>query len=134
MKISMIVLAVLLGACTPDHAPEPQPTKSSSATVSPQIDAAASALAEEAASYQLYKIGKATDQADVPDEAISTPRTKPVTTIDLCWEGYCPCDPPQGGPDQLLCDQLRMGNRDPQMLSAGKAMREARRQIEEHQL
>ena len=47
----------------------------------------------------------------------------------MCWEGYCPCKPPQGGPDQLLCDQLRMGNVDPQLLSVGKSMRATRREI-----
>jgi hypothetical protein len=51
----------------------------------------------------------------------------------LCWEGYCPCEPPQGGPDQLLCDALRRGDADPKMLSVGKSMRETRRQISEHQ-
>lgn len=52
----------------------------------------------------------------------------------LCWEGYCPCEPPQGGPDQLLCDALRRGDADPKMLSVGKSMRETRRQISEYQL
>ena len=51
--------------------------------------------------------------------------------LDLCWESYCPCDSPQGGPDQLLCDQLRMGKVEPEMLSVGKSMREVRRQVAE---
>lgn len=50
---------------------------------------------------------------------------------NLCWESYCPCNPPQGGPDQLLCDQLRIGKVEPEMLSVGKSMREVRRQIAE---
>ncbi|MFO1256258.1 MAG: hypothetical protein U1E37_11420 [Sphingomonadaceae bacterium] len=60
-------------------------------------------------------------------------RDKPVAAAELCWEGYCPCDPPQGGPDQLLCDALRRGDADPKMLSVGKSMRETRRQIGEYQ-
>lgn len=48
---------------------------------------------------------------------------------DLCWESYCPCDAPQGGPDQLLCDQLRIGKIEPELLSVGKSMREVRRQV-----
>lgn len=47
----------------------------------------------------------------------------------LCWEGYCPCDPPQGGPDQLLCDSLRRGEVDVKMLSVGKSMRSARAEM-----
>ena len=50
----------------------------------------------------------------------------------LCWEGYCPCEPPQGGPDQLLCDQMRRGEGDPELLSVGKSMREVRGQISEY--
>jgi len=49
----------------------------------------------------------------------------------LCWEGYCPCDRPRGGPDQLLCDQLRIDKADPEMLSVGKSMRDVRRQLAE---
>lgn len=62
----------------------------------------------------------------------SAPDT-PASAAELCWEGYCPCDPPQGGPDQLLCEALRRGDADPKMLSAGKSMRETRRQIGEYQ-
>jgi hypothetical protein len=47
----------------------------------------------------------------------------------LCWEGYCPCDLPQGGPDQLLCDSLRRGEVDVKMLSVGKSMRSARAEM-----
>ena len=65
-------------------------------------------------------------------ETSASVKANPVKA-DLCWEGYCPCKPPQGGPDQLLCDQLRMGKVDPEMLSAGKSMRDVRRQIDEYQ-
>jgi hypothetical protein len=50
----------------------------------------------------------------------------------LCWEGYCPCDPPQGGPDQLLCDSLRRGEVDAKMLSVGKSMRDVRSQLDDN--
>ena len=66
-----------------------------------------------------------------PDE--NSDRNTPVATAGVCWEGYCPCEPPQGGPDQLLCDALRRGDADPKMLSVGKSMRETRRQISEYQ-
>ena len=54
-----------------------------------------------------------------------------VQPAKLCWEGYCPCDPPQGGSDQLLCDSLRRGEVDPKMLSVGKSMRKARAEMSE---
>jgi len=54
-----------------------------------------------------------------------------VQPTKLCWEGYCPCNPPQGGPDQLLCDSLRRGEVDPKMLSVGKSMRKARADMSE---
>lgn len=49
-----------------------------------------------------------------------------------CYKDYCPCEPPQGGPDQLLCDQLEEGIEvDVQLMIAGRGMREARRQLQE---
>lgn len=57
------------------------------------------------------------------------PRPEPA---DMCWQGYCPCDPPQGGPDSFLCDRLRAGLPvDDEQMSIGSGMREARRQIDE---
>lgn len=60
-------------------------------------------------------------------------KEKRPPALSLCWEGYCPCESPQGGPDQLLCDQLRIGDIDPRMLSVGKSMRETRRQIDTYE-
>lgn len=71
------------------------------------------------------------DHEEASEEALKEKRS---SAWSLCWEGYCPCQPPQVGPDQLLCDQLRMGNADPRMLSVGKSMRETRRQIDEYEL
>lgn len=63
-----------------------------------------------------------------PERIVKKAKVQPVR---LCWEGYCPCDPPQGGPDQLLCDSLRRGEIDPKMLSIGKSMRKARADMSE---
>ncbi|WP_422058637.1 hypothetical protein [Sphingomonas sp.] len=50
----------------------------------------------------------------------------------MCYKDYCPCDPPQGGPDQIICDQLEEGIDVPvEMLISGRGMREARRQMAE---
>lgn len=66
------------------------------------------------------------------DHEMDVPVTQSdIPTPNLCWESYCPCNPPQGGPDQLLCDQLRIGKVESEMLSVGKSMREVRRQIAE---
>jgi hypothetical protein len=55
----------------------------------------------------------------------------PELSLNLCYKDYCPCEPPQGGPDQILCDQLEAGiDVDVQLMIAGRGMREARRQID----
>jgi hypothetical protein len=49
---------------------------------------------------------------------------------DLCWQDYCPCEQPQGGPDEFLCRRLRAGLPvDDEQMSIGAGMRDARRQI-----
>lgn len=54
----------------------------------------------------------------------------PVRAVAMCYKDYCPCDPPQGGPDSVLCDQLEEGIRpEVDLMIAGRGMREARRQI-----
>ncbi len=51
---------------------------------------------------------------------------------DLCWQDYCPCDPPQGGPDAFLCRRFRAGLPvDEDQLSIAAGMRDVRKQIEE---
>jgi hypothetical protein len=69
--------------------------------------------------------------ADAKLAAKSAVKRTKVQPPQLCWEGYCPCEPPQGGPDQLLCDSLRRGEVDPKMLSVGKSMRKARAEMSE---
>lgn len=52
-------------------------------------------------------------------------------TLDMCYKDYCPCDGEQGGPDMPLCDQLEQGIQPPvDLMIAGRAMREGRRQLE----
>jgi len=49
-----------------------------------------------------------------------------------CWQDYCPCEPPQGGPDMGICRQLRAGIRvDPEILAAAAMMRDARKQMDD---
>lgn len=48
-----------------------------------------------------------------------------------CYKDYCPCDPPQGGGDSVLCDQLEEGqDPDINLMIAGRGMREARREMD----
>ena len=70
-----------------------------------------------------------TEAHDDEHEMVVVDTQSNIKLPDLCWESYCPCDAPQGGPDQLLCDQLRIGKVEPEMLSVGKSMRDVRRQI-----
>lgn len=52
-------------------------------------------------------------------------------TLDMCYKDYCPCEGEQGGPDTPLCDQLEQGIQPPvDLMIAGRAMREGRRQLE----
>lgn len=75
-------------------------------------------------------------RADPPrDEEIekpASPRIAEAQYPDNCYKDYCPCEPPQGGADTLLCDQLQEGIPvDIQLMIAGRGGREARRQLEE---
>ncbi len=49
----------------------------------------------------------------------------------LCWQDYCPCEPPQGGPDAGICRAFKAGVHVDEGLLAGAAMmRDGRRQME----
>lgn len=51
---------------------------------------------------------------------------------DLCWQDYCPCEAPQGGPDQGICRQLRAGMTvSPDIMAAAAMMRDARKQMQD---
>ncbi|WP_301090102.1 hypothetical protein [Sphingomonas sp.] len=57
---------------------------------------------------------------------------KSSSPVEMCFKDYCPCDPPQGGPDTVICDQLEQGIPvDIQLMIGGRGMREARRQMAE---
>jgi hypothetical protein len=48
----------------------------------------------------------------------------------MCYKDYCPCKGPQGGPDEVLCDQLEQGTDPPaDLMIAGRKMRQARREV-----
>ncbi len=52
-------------------------------------------------------------------------------SLNMCYKDYCPCEGEQGGPDMPLCDQLEQGIQPPiDLMIAGRAMREGRRQLE----
>lgn len=85
------------------------------------------ALAKAKGKTSRRKAAKATvaEKAPNPTGAEATPQS-------LCWQDYCPCEPPQGGPDEFLCRRLRAGLPvDDEQLSIGAGMRDARRQIDE---
>lgn len=72
-------------------------------------------------------------EAAVPVTPLPESRPEPKRkAVAMCFQDYCPCDPPQGGPDAGLCRQLRAGmDVDPELMSAAAMMRDARRQISE---
>jgi len=66
-------------------------------------------------------------------DAVEANETRAPTkaAVAMCYKDYCPCDPPQGGPDSVLCDQLEAGEDVAvDSMIAGRGMREARRQIQ----
>ncbi|MCP3729279.1 hypothetical protein M9978_02460 [Sphingomonas sp. MG17] len=68
------------------------------------------------------------DRETEPSSREAKARPQPA----MCYKDYCPCEPPQGGPDTVICDQLEAGiDVSIEMLIAGRGMREARRQISE---
>ena len=60
-----------------------------------------------------------------------------LSSKERCWMGYCPCDtsdPYYGGADVLLWRQQSAGlPGDEEMMSAAAALRDARKQLREHQ-
>lgn len=69
-----------------------------------------------------------------PRPALAEAPERPASraAVKMCWQDYCPCDPPQGGPDKFLCQRLRAGLPvDDEQMSGAAGLREARRQIDE---
>ncbi len=67
-----------------------------------------------------------------PPAPVKPPPAAAAEPPDLCWQDYCPCDPPQGGPDKGLCRQLRAGLPvDDEVMSIGAMARDARQQLDE---
>jgi len=68
-------------------------------------------------------------EAEAEAKAAAAPRGK---SVDLCWHDYCPCEPPQGGPDQSLCRQLKAGiGVAPELMSEAAALRDARQELDD---
>jgi hypothetical protein len=75
---------------------------------------------------------KATGGGSLGNAAQAQPVAAPAPSRypDMCYKDYCPCKGPQGGPDEVLCDQLEQGT-DPSadLMIAGRKMRQARREV-----
>lgn len=88
--------------------------------------------AEKALVAAMRNVEAAEVRARQSTPPVATPANdEPATqAVAMCFKDYCPCDPPQGGPDTVLCDQLEAGiEPDIQSMIAGRGMREARRQL-----
>ena len=60
----------------------------------------------------------------------NTPAHVGKEVVSMCWQDYCPCDPPQGGADKGLCRQLRAGMHvDPEIMAAAAMSRDAREEL-----
>jgi hypothetical protein len=75
---------------------------------------------------------KAARGGSLGNDVSAEPANVPVPSRypGMCYKDYCPCDGPQGGPDEVLCDQLEQGS-DPSadLMIAGRKMRQARREV-----
>ena len=87
----------------------------------------------EALEARLARMGREKARTDHKAAAlpVEAKQVRPAPA-DLCWQDYCPCDPPQGGPDQMICRNLKAGIPvEDEMMSIAAGMRDARRQIKE---
>jgi uncharacterized coiled-coil protein SlyX len=76
-------------------------------------------------------VAKAIEDLKTANEAQTESVTPPPSQYpSMCYKEYCPCKPPQGGPDKDLCRQLEQGQ-DPavELMIAGRKLREERLQI-----
>lgn len=128
-----LLAALLLCSCGATKAPDPKPTNLLEASSTPEeIDALAAANAADA--YLRGDVPEGANQASAsapvePAAAAPEPRPRPEP-VAMCWQDYCPCEPPQGGPDQGICRQLRAGMHvEDQMMAAAAMMRDARKQM-----
>lgn len=62
----------------------------------------------------------------------NTPKHIGREVVSMCWQDYCPCDPPQGGADKGLCRQLKAGMKvDDEIMAAAAMSRDAREQLDQ---
>jgi hypothetical protein len=94
----------------------------------------ARADAAEREAKQILHSPQSTPSSKPKKEAVAEVARQPQAEepADLCFQDYCPCAPPQGGPDAGLCRQLRAGlSVEDDVMSAAAMMRDARKQMDE---
>ena len=91
------------------------------------------AVVREIEAEQRTMAAPAPDNEDAPEPLAARPEAAEREPVpDLCWQDYCPCEPPQGGPDEGICRHLRAGMQlDAETLSAAAMMRDGREQLRE---
>ncbi|WP_373487473.1 hypothetical protein [Blastomonas sp.] len=128
MRWYLLSFMVIVASCSShgDTGKNPEQEQSEIDQATAQLDA----LNAEIAEAERKRNELADENKAEAARMASAPALDPEP-LDLCFKDYCPCEPPQGGPDMLLCDMLETGQPvDEQMLISGRAMREVRRQLD----
>src|SRR4051812_41733894 len=116
MRVPPTICMLLLSACGPaDQTRQLQEQSNQIAGLKSQLAQRDAMLADLKAEAQRLKVapalagsGNVNDgREEAPKEAVAkAPQSRYPNN---CFKDYCPCDPPQGGPDSVLCDQLEAG-------------------------
>lgn len=139
MRVRQSLFIALLGSALALSACDVSDQANDAATIEPgsgnRVADLEAELNEVRAANELLKAaarGSVDAPADAPMDDIPLADQAMPAPVDMCYKDYCPCDPPQGGPDSVLCDQLEAGIPvEVDMMIAGRGMREGRRQLEE---
>ncbi len=127
IRLALTFLLASLIGCAPSETAEQRNASVEQALADLNAIRAHADEAERRAGVAERRVAAARARPDRP-----APVDRPTEPPDLCWQDYCPCESPQGGPDQMLCRQLRAGILvDDELLSIGAGMRDARQQLED---
>jgi hypothetical protein len=134
LRCTLLIAASLVASC---NTPTVEDTKQFNQA---EVDAAVLKAVKEA---ERAKANVDKPRLEKPPAAKITPEGGRSTQYDpepvdsspnLCWQDYCPCEPPQGGADAMLCRKLRAGQSVPgDIMAAASGMRDVRAQLKDHE-
>jgi hypothetical protein len=136
---SLLSLVAITSICLAACSPQP-PKKTDKIFNQSEVDAAIAKGTSDEVSEKKIELELAEAMAEAERRAAKpAPKTSESTLVNLkelnlCWQDYCPCEPPQGGADAMLCRQLKDGqNVDGEVLAGASGMRDVRKQMKEYE-